>query len=192
MIGLELNLLTVSSPDSILHRLLNPDVLPVQLGTVVLGVLLLFFGRRLFWLFVAALGFVAATDFIAPLIDPRSREVLLVVGIIAGIAGALLAIFIQKVAVAIAGALAGGFYARLFFETAGFHDLAWIAALVGAILGAILMLVLFKWALIVFSAIAGAHLLSISFLLSPQLRGALFLVLAIFGILIQARQLRSA
>lgn len=180
------------SPDSILYRLLNPDVLPFQLGTVILGVLLLFFGRRLFWLFVAALGFVTATEFIAPLIDPGNREVLLIVGIIAGIAGALLAIFIQKVAVAIAGALAGGFYLRLFFEAAGLHDLAWIAALVGAVLGAILMLLLFKWALIVFSAIAGAHLLSISFPLSPQFRGALFLVLAIFGILIQARQLRPA
>lgn len=182
----------MTSADSLLHRLLNPDILPVQLGTIVLGILLLFLGRRLFWLFVAALGFVAATDLVAPLVDPRSTEVLLVVGVIAGIAGALLAIFIQKVAVAVAGALAGGFYLKLFFETAALHDLAWIAAIVGAVLGAILMLVLFKWALIVFSSIAGAHLLSISFPLSPQLRGALFLVLVLFGIVIQARQLRSA
>lgn len=192
MAGFEINSVTVPSPDSIINRLLSPEALPTQLGTIIFGVLLLIAGRRLFWLFVAAIGFVVAIDLVTPLVSPESSEVLLVVGVIAGIAGALLAVFVQKVAITIAGALAGGFYLKLFFEAASLHHLAWIAALVGAVLGAILMFTLFKWALIVFSSIAGAHLLTLSFHLAPPLRGALFLALVVLGLAIQARQVRSA
>lgn len=173
------------------HRLFDNGLPPVQLGTAILGAALLVAGRRLFWLFVGALGFVTATDFVAPFIDPQNHTFLLIIGVIAGIAGALLAIFVQKVAVALAGAVAGAYYVKIFADMASLQELGWIAALVGAILGAFLMVLLFKWALIVFSSIAGAHLITQALPLSPQLGGAAFLVLLIIGIIVQARQLRA-
>ena len=174
------------------HRLFETEFPPVQLGTALLGAALLVAGRRLFWLFVGALGFVTATDFVAPFINPQNHSFLLIIGLIAGVAGALLAIFVQKVAVGLAGAVAGAYYLKIFADMASLQELGWIAAVVGALLGAFLMLLLFKWALIVFSSIAGAHLITQALPLSPQLGGAAFLVLLIIGLIIQARQLRAS
>ena len=184
-------LINVPAIDLSSYQSFTPETVPVQLITIVLGLVLIIAGRRLFWLFVAALGFLTATDLVTPLIDPEQREVLLGVGLIAGLAGAVLAIFIQKFAVGLAGALAGGYYLHLFFQAAALQHLWWVGILAGAILGALLMHFLFRWALVIFSSIAGAHLIATTFPLSTELATAIFLVLAIIGLLIQARQMRS-
>ncbi len=174
------------------QHILGGQPAPITGVSLLFGLALLLAGRRLFWLFVGALGFITATEFISPLIAHDNPALSLGVGLVAGIAGALLAIFLQKVAVGLAGALAGAYYLNNLLEASSMHDprFAWVSALIGAVIGALLLLFLFKWALIVFSSIVGAHLLLRPFeSMQPAIFGASFVVLAIFGVMVQGRGL---
>jgi uncharacterized membrane protein YeaQ/YmgE (transglycosylase-associated protein family) len=160
---------------------------------VAVGALLLLAGRRLFWLFVGAIGFIAAAHFAAILLQPEDRAVTLIIGAIAGLVGALVAVFLQKIAIGFAGAVAGAFYGKLLLDMNGVTDprFTWIAILLAALFGALLMVFVFKWTLIVFSSIVGAHLIVQSLPLAQQPGAAVFTVLLIVGLLVQAKQLRS-
>jgi hypothetical protein len=159
--------------------------------SIALGIVLLVAGRRLFWLFVAAVGFLYGLNF-APLIFHEGSELLyLIVALACGIAGALLGVLAQKVAVAIAGGLLGGYFAsEAFYGIEWHHHIPTIAFIIGAIVGAVLVLMLFDWALIIWSSIAGSILITHSFRLTESERDLLFLALAILGIAVQAGLLR--
>src|SRR5437867_3046454 len=78
---------------------------------LVVGTLLLLFGRQLFWLFVGLIGFAAGLQ-LAPLLLPGTSEVVVfIAAVLLGLAGAVLAILLQKVAIALAGFVAGGYIA---------------------------------------------------------------------------------
>src|SRR5258707_6700681 len=80
----------------------------VPIISALIGVVILLFGRRLFWLCVAAVGFAAGVEFAPHFVHEPSTLVLLTVAILLGVIGALLALFLQKIAIAVAGFLAGG------------------------------------------------------------------------------------
>src|SRR2546423_6852692 len=82
--------------------------LPIPILSVLIGASVLFFGRRLFWLCVAAVGFAAGVEFAPHLMHEPSPVLLLSVAVVLGLIGALLALFLQKIAIAVAGFLAGG------------------------------------------------------------------------------------
>ena len=166
---------------------------PVHYGSFLLGATLLLAGRRLFWLFVAALGFITARQFIAPLVAQNDAQTALVLSLVAGLAGAALAIFVQKFAIGLAGAIAGAFYLTQLLSVGG-ADSQYLAvgALAGAVLGAVLLLFLFKWSLIIFSSVAGAHLIVQRLPVGQGLLGAIFLVLLLIGVSVQSRSLRPA
>src|SRR5256885_4504194 len=129
--------------------------LPIPILSVLMGAIILFCGRRLFWLCVAAVGFAAGVEFAPHLMHEPSPVLLLSVAIVLGLIGALLALFLQKIAIAVAGFLAGGKLAMalvvaFFAEGARYPGITFI---VGGIIGAILLLSLFDWALIVMSAV---------------------------------------
>jgi hypothetical protein len=166
----------------------------VPIASAVIGVIVLFFGRRLFWLAVAAVGFAAGFEIAPRLFHEPTPLLMFTIALVLGFIGALLAVFLQKVAVAIAGFLAGGklataLAAAFFLEHA--HYFA-ITFLVGGILGALLLLMLFDWALIFLSAIVGAHLIQRTIVLPPSGQTILFIVLAALGVLVQASMLRRA
>jgi hypothetical protein len=151
---------------------------------------LLMLGRRLYWLFVAAVGFVVVVRFASEYITVGPDWLSLALGIAVGLAGALFAVFLQKIAVALAGFAAS---AWLAYEVAARFVLdvnaATVAALVAGALGAIFASVLFDWALILLSSVAGAVLLVDSFLLDDTLALVVMGVVAIAGISIQANML---
>jgi hypothetical protein len=159
--------------------------------SVLLGIILLVAGRRLFWLFVAAVGFLYGLNF-APMIFSGGSELLyLIVALGCGIVGAVLGVIAQKIAVAIAGGLLGGYFAsELFYGVAWHHHFPTIAFIIGAIVGAILVLMIFDWALIICSSIAGSILIAHSFHLAESERDILFLALAVVGVVVQAGLLR--
>ena len=161
--------------------------------SVLVGVALLLFGRRLFWLFVAALGFAIGLQ-LAPYLShnpPLWLSLLLSLGL--GLLGALVAFLLQKLAIGIAGFLVGGRLA-LALAAAFLADHAHYSTVtfgIGGILGAILLLALFDWALIIFSSIEGARLIGDAVHLPSSGTTVLIVVLAIFGILVQAMMFRS-
>ena len=68
---------------------------------VVIGVVILFFGRKLFWLCVAAVGFAVGVQIAPLLVNEASSLLALVIALVLGVLGAFLAFFIQKVAIAV-------------------------------------------------------------------------------------------
>src|SRR5512147_1159889 len=74
---------------------------------IVAGALLRLLGRRLFWLFVGLMGFAAGLMLANQLLPEMPEWVRLLVAIGIGLLGALLAVFLQRLAIGVAGFLAG-------------------------------------------------------------------------------------
>src|SRR6266571_1199660 len=144
--------------------MLSPIALLVGLG-------LLVYGRRLYWLFVAGIGFLTGLALI----------------------GGLLAVVAQKFVVGLIGFLAGGGSGVLLLRALNMESntLAWIVYLLLGIVGLALGLVLFEWALILLSSLAGANLIVVGVENLVHLsRGSVVLlvcIVALVGILVQAR-----
>jgi len=163
---------------------------------VLIGVVILFFGRKLFWLCVAAVGFAVGVEIAPHVIQEPSSILGLVIALFLGLLGALLALFLQKVAIAVLGFLAGGklagaIAAAFFIHSAQYYTIIFI---VGGIIGSILLLAVFDWALIVVSSLIGAHLIVYqnTIVLPPTGSTVVFIALSIIGILVQAAWFRRS
>jgi hypothetical protein len=156
---------------------------------IIIGAALLVAGRRLFWLFVMAGGFVAGVQFATRVIQ-GPEWLTIIIGLIAGIAFAILARFLKMFAIGIAGFVLGGSILSSFAGALGL-DTNWIVWIAGGVIGIILVAVLFDWALINLSAFAGAALLVQSLNISDAIRDAAFIVLLIAGVIIQAAGMRA-
>jgi len=162
---------------------------------LLLGIVLLLLGRRLFWLFVGVAGFLVGIE-IAERFVAGPQGMKLLIAIAAGILCAVIAIFLQKAAIAIAGFVIGGYItvellraSALFPKAlAGIHGTAFsVPYIIGGIIGALLLFVLFDWGLIVLSSLSGASLIVHSITLQSHALPLLFAVLVVVGILVQAR-----
>ena len=154
---------------------------------ILAGVVMLLFGRRLFWLFVGLLGFFAGFSLASRYFAEQPAWITLLIACAIGIIGILIALFLQRVAVAIAGFLAGGMFATNVLQMTGWQLDPAIAYLIVGILGAILFSVLFEWALIFFSSLTGAMLITRSITLQPSIETGLIILLVVIGIVIQSR-----
>jgi hypothetical protein len=158
---------------------------------VVAGAAILLMGRRLFWLFVAVTGFLASFDVVPLLLPGRPEWVTLLLAVVAGGVGALLAVGLQYVAAAIVGFVGGSYGSVPLVMLLLGHGASWVPFL-GGIVGAVLMVVLFDWTLIVLSALAGARALVTAFGLEGTSGVVAWLVLAAVGIAFQASALAPA
>jgi hypothetical protein len=159
---------------------------------LVLGSALLLAGRKLFWLFVGAAGFVTGIQ-LATRFSQGPDWLAIVIGLVIGVIFALLAIFLQAVVIWIAGFLTGGYVLTALAAIIGFQvsgATTWIVYVIGGILGVILVSLLFDWALITLSSLVGASLVIQSFLPQGATGGILFIILFIAGVLIQGSTLR--
>ena len=161
----------------------------MTLINILLGATLLFFGRRLFWLFVAGIGFVTGAMMATIWLGPQPEWLIVVIALAVGVLGALVSVVLQKFMVALAGFLAGGYVLYTLALTLQYQSLVWIAFLLGGVLGAILVLALFDWALIALSVLTGATLIIQGISLDRLMAALLFLALLVTGIVVQARQL---
>src|SRR5262245_30374165 len=117
---------------------------------LLIGATLLFLGRRLFWFYVGAVGFVIGFDAAKTFFHDQSDVAILGTAAVAGVLGVVLALFFQKIAVASAGFLTGGYVAltlttRMMWLPA---DQLWLAFPVGGLIGGLLALWLFDLAMI--------------------------------------------
>jgi uncharacterized membrane protein YeaQ/YmgE (transglycosylase-associated protein family) len=171
-----------------------PMQFSVPIVGALIGAVILFFGRKLFWLCVAAVGFAAGVEIAPHLVQEPSPLLALTVALVLGLIGALLALFLQKIAIAVLGFLTGGklagAIAAAFFVQYAEHST--IIFVIGGIIGAVLLLVLFDWALIVVSSLLGAHLIQSSIVLPPSGSTIVFIGLAVLGVLVQATSLRRS
>lgn len=164
----------------------------VPIVGALIGIVILFFGRKLFWLCVAAVGFLAGIELAPHLVTQPSPLLELAIALVLGLIGAFLAFVLQKIAIAVLGFLAGGKLATAIAAAFFVHYSQYSAIIfvLGGILGAMLLLFLFDWALIVVSSLIGAHLIQNAIVLPPSGSTIVFLGLAIVGIVVQAASFR--
>jgi hypothetical protein len=156
---------------------------------ILLGAALLFLGRKLFWLFVAVVGFVVGTGLASQFLQGQSETFILVIGLLSGVIGALLAIFLQRLAVAAAGFVAGGYLmvTVLGWLGMGSQGVTWLPFLIGGAIGALLVAIMFDWALIFLSCLVGAELVVNGLNARPSISLILLVVLLVVGIVVQSR-----
>lgn len=158
---------------------------------ILTGILLLIAGRKLFWFFVGVLGFAVGFTLMSNMTQTDSQVMVYGVSIAAGIAAALLAVFIQKIAVIVVGFAAGGFVLLNFLGEIGWHGhpLPWVLFVVGGIIGAILLTKAFEWALIILSSVTGAIIILWPLHPGAPLNAVLVIMLAIIGLITQGREM---
>jgi hypothetical protein len=168
----------------------------MPLVNLVLGLAALLLGRKLFWLFVGAAGFVLGFNVAQSYFQLEAAWLVVVIGLVVGALGALLAVFAQRLAIAIAGFISGGyllgqFAAYLGLAAAGdpaspFNP---VIVITGGVIGAVLVSLFFDAALIVLSSILGATMtmqaVTALLALDPALRLLLYFVLVLVGIGLQ-------
>ena len=157
-----------------------------------IGLCVLFYGRQLFWLFVGAVGFMLAMTLAKPLLVGQPEWEVLIVGLGAGVVGALCALAVERVAVAIAGFVAGGALAVRVLQAAsvGSGPLIWLVIFAGAVLGALVVVRLFDGALIVLSSAVGASLVADCIRTGTGASVLVFTVLLVCGVVAQTRQVK--
>ena len=158
---------------------------------IVAGLAVLFFGRRLFWLFVGCVGFIVGFDLAEKALQGQSEWLILFIALGVGLLSAIASVFLQRIFIVVAGFFSGA-YCLSTFAPAALHiqddAVMWIAFAVGGLFGAILTAFLLDPALIVMSSLAGATAVSQNVPLDPSVRTLLFVVLLILGIAVQTRQ----
>jgi hypothetical protein len=156
--------------------------------SMILGILLLFFGRRLFWLFVGVAGFIAGLTLVPQLISGQSELALLLIALIAGIIGAVLSIMFEGLAILVAGFLAGGYLMTTLAVSTGssVSTEPSVIYIIGGILGLIMVAVFFDWAIIILSVLLGAEILMPYLHISGSVYWLVFLVLVLVGTAVQA------
>ena len=156
--------------------------------SMLLGLGLLLLGRALFWAYVALLGFLLGFELTLQTLQTEAAWLPVLVGILFGLGAALLAVFMQYIAVGLAGFMGGAYLAMSLFGLSlepqpGLLPLL-VAALGGGV-GCALFLIIFDPALIILSSATGALLLTQPFTLTPDMHLITVLVLTAVGIAFQ-------
>jgi MFS family permease len=155
---------------------------------LVLGVILLTTGKKLYWLFVAVVGFVVGLALATQYVKLNPPWLVYLVALGAGVIGAILATFLQHLAIALVGFIVGGYGAYYLFGLLGRNPepYNWMAFIIGGIVGLFLVASIFNWALYILSAWAGATLVTEAIGLHAPFGLILFFVLFVLGMIIQA------
>ncbi len=159
----------------------------MDIFTLIAAVVILFLGRQIFWLFVAALGAVEGGQLALTYFANQPPWVQVAAVILGGVLGAVIGMFLQPLAAAIVGFYAGGAVAQDLVMRWGLTapTYAWLPFVIGGILGAVLMLMIFNWALIVLSSLYGATLIVQNTHFPADTQRILFLVLFVLGLVVQ-------
>ena len=130
---------------------LTSNLLPI-----IAGVILLLFGRRLFWLFVGLAGFLFGLEIAPQLFHLDSTMMTFLVALLVGIVSAVLAIVLQRLAFALGGFFAGGYVGNILADQLQAGDSSMIWFVVGGVIGAVFAALLMDWAIIILSSLVGA------------------------------------
>ena len=162
--------------------------LPVISFTIVLGLIVLTLGRKLFWLFIGAVGFIAGLYISKHSFYGEPSWVMLLIGLVVGTAGAILAIYLQRIAIILSGFFAGGYLMLSLIYSMEWHMalVPWLFFMIGGILGAVTTAAFFDWALIILSSLTGATMIVNALPLNLYASVLILAVLILVGVSVQA------
>jgi hypothetical protein len=161
--------------------------------SIAAGLILLFAGRRLFWLAAALVAFLFTFSLFDALFGGGWFG--LIAALIVGAIFAWLAVKFVRIIGYIIAALAGAAGLPMLFGVLGFNMSWLLLALIGAVIGILVIAFAYDWGLILLTAWIGAN--SVASNLTTWLKLGttfgviIFLVLLVVGIGAQATQLRG-
>ena len=148
---------------------------------LVAGVLLLFFGKRLFWLAAALIAFLFGWQLFGDLLGPGLS---LIIAVVLGIVFAWLAIKFIRIAAYLVGFLAGAVALPLLMGVFGVDMSGLFLAGIGGAIGLILVAIAFDWGLILITAWAGASAVVFGLQKWIELADSLVATIIFFALLI--------
>lgn len=156
-------------------------------GLVLLvGGLLLLFGRKLYWCILAIAGFVAGAWIGHEFFPPEPVWLLVGLAIFLGVVCGCLGIFIQRLALRVTGIITGGVLGYVLAEAFFIKPWPLVGMVLGCLLGFWLVLWLFDWALILLSSFSGAVLIVSRLPLELAPLFVIALILALLGLAVQS------
>ena len=123
---------------------------------IVLGLILLVLGRKLFWLFVSIVGFLFGMGFSGLVLPDQQQWIQLLFALGAGFLGALLAVLAQRVAFAFAGFYGGFYFTLILGESFGSGANNLVICTVVGVIGAVAAFLIMDWVIIGLSCLVGA------------------------------------
>ena len=162
----------------------------VNIVHIIIGLVLLVLGRRLFWLFVGCVGFIAGAQMAQLYLGLQPVWIIWAIALLLGLVGALLAMFFQTLAIGLAGFAVGSTTAVYFAEIAGIAAVP-VVGFIGGVAGVILLFATFDYALIGLSSLAGSTLIVQSLNVSSQVEMVLYTALIAAGVVLQATMLHN-
>jgi hypothetical protein len=159
---------------------------------LIAGALLLVVGRKLFWLFVAIAGFYFGIEIAKTLAAEQPAWLVWALAIGAGVVGAVLAIFMQRLGFALAGFYAGGYLALVAVQRFAPGSFEVAAFVIGGVIAAILAAALMDWAIVVVSSLVGAALIVSVLGLQPLWSSLAYVALVVVGVVVQSRLMPHA
>jgi hypothetical protein len=156
---------------------------------LILGAIVLLFGRSLFWLFVAIVGFLVGLEVGQQLAADQTVAIQILIGVGLGVIGALVAMFAQRLGFAIAGFYAGGYLGAAAAESMTLPSDPRVWMILGGVIGALVAFVIMDWAIVVLSSLVGAGTITTAIGPESNASAILFVVLAAVGIIVQGRRL---
>ena len=157
---------------------------------VIMGAVMLLFGRKLFWLLVGMAGFLAGSRLGALIFAGQPQWLVFLLAAVIGLIGIVVAIFFERVAFAAAGFFTGAYLTATTAAAIGILPES-VALLVGGVLGAILAAMVMDWAIVWLSCLAGAGAVVSAIGASPGLQLGLWIALSMVGFFFQARSLQG-
>ncbi len=166
------------------------ESLPVLVAS---GVILLLFGRRIYWVLLVLAGMAAGAMLGVRIMPEEPGWLYFATPGVLGLFVALLSWFLNRLAIRAAGMLVGGF---MGYALAGIwlsQWWPWAGMFLGCVLGLLLGIWIFDWALILLTSAAGAFLFVVLLPL-PQLwlKITLGSLLLVCGLAVQAHMMKPA
>ena len=168
-----------------------------DLFAIAVGVALLIYGRRLYWLALGAVGFFGGIWLAGRLPGLATSGLGLGGSFLIGVLGAFLAVAAQRMAIGLGGFFIGG---ALAYWSAAWLSVPlgwqpgpwlWLAGLFGAIFGTLFAAVLFDASLLALTALFGALLVAKASHVGPPHESLLFLILLTAGVIVQSGRYRA-
>jgi hypothetical protein len=159
-----------------------------------LGAGLLLWGKKLFWVFVGAAGFLFGLSTSQSLLDGQPFWLYLVIAAICAAIVVAGVKFLKNVAFGLGGFILGAYlaYGVLQMFNLELGVLQWVILIGAGALGAVLMLTLFDWALILLSTTVGSLIITRSIPGEAPGIQILFFGLILIGIIAQMRKSHPA
>jgi hypothetical protein len=162
----------------------------MQFSNIVIGVILLVFGRKLFWLVIGLAGFLFGMEMARIFFSAQPQGLQLAIGIGLGCLGALLAVLTQRLAFTVGGFFAGVFLALKvcqFLDLPEYGPIFLIGIATAGIIGAVVASMIMDEAITILACLVGAGVIVGELPLAPVPYFAVFLILTGAGFLLQQR-----